>query len=73
MTITTYYVTHKLGRFDADANATIHLINDMAYNGGENRSWDATRALVNSLVDSDTQARFGINIETEECELVAED
>jgi hypothetical protein len=73
MTITTYYVTHKLGRSDADANATIHLINDLAIGSGENRSWDATRALVNSLVDADTQERFGISIDAEECELFAED
>jgi hypothetical protein len=73
MTITTYYATHKLGRSNADANATIHLINDMAFSSGENRSWDATRALVNELVDADTQARFGISIQAEECELVAED
>lgn len=73
MTVTSYYVTHKLGRSDADANATIHLINDMAYSSGENRSWDATRALVNTLVNADTQARIGISIEAEECEMVAED
>jgi hypothetical protein len=73
MTITTYYVTHKLGRSDGDANAAIHLINDMAFSSGENRSWDSTRALVNSLLDADTQARFGINIEMEQCELETED
>jgi hypothetical protein len=73
MTITSYYVTHKLGRSDADANATIHLINDLAISGGENRSWDATRALVNELVDPDTQERFGIRIEAEQCELEFED
>ncbi len=73
MTITTYFVTHRLGRSDADAAATIHLINDLAIGSGENRSWDATRALVNSLLDADTQARLGIAIEAEEVELHTED
>jgi hypothetical protein len=73
MTNTTYYVTHKLGRPDAEANAIIHLINDLAFSSGDNRSWDATRAHVDALADPDTQKRFGITIEAEQSELVAED
>ena len=73
MTITTYYATHKLGRSDAEADALIHLINDLSEGNGDNRSWDATRAHINALTDSDTQARFGITIEAEQRELLTED
>jgi hypothetical protein len=73
MTITTYHVTSQSGRSDTDANATIHLINDLAFSSGENRSWDATRALVNSMLDAATQERLGIQIEAEELEADTDD
>jgi sirohydrochlorin ferrochelatase len=73
MTNTTYYVTHKLGRSDPDANAIVHLINDLAFTSGDNRSWDATRAHVDALADPDTQRRIGIMIEAEQTEVVGED
>lgn len=73
MTITSYYVQHEANRADADARATIHLINDLASSGGENRSWDATRALVDSLLDGETQERLGIRIEAEESEAETDD
>ncbi|MBU1235550.1 MAG: hypothetical protein KJ634_00685 [Gammaproteobacteria bacterium] len=73
MTITTYYVTHRLGRPDADTSATIHLINDLTFGTKENRSWDATRALVDQLVDPEAKRRYGISIEAEQSELADED
>ena len=73
MTITTYYATHRLGRAHADANAIVHLINDVASGTGDNRSWDATRAHLDALADAETQRRLGITIEAEHCELEAED
>jgi hypothetical protein len=73
MTITTYYATHKLGRSNAEADALIHLINDVTAGNGDNRSWDATRAHLNALTDADTQTRFGITIEAEQFELLTED
>ena len=73
MTITTYHVTYQSGRSDIDANATVHLINDLAFSTGENRSWDATRALVNSMLDAATQERLGIRIEAEELEADTDD
>ena len=73
MTITTYYATHKLGRSDNEANAIVHLINDVAYSSGDHRSWDATRAHIEALTDTETQQRFGITIEAEHAELESED
>ena len=73
MTITTYYVTHQAGRSDRDASATIHLINDLAVSGGENRSWDATRALVDSMLATDEQERLGVRIEAEQNEEFGDD
>jgi hypothetical protein len=73
MTNTTYYVTHTLNRPDPEANAIVHLINDLTFSSGDNRSWDATRAHVDALTDADTQKRFGITIEAEQSEVVAED
>ena len=73
MTNTTYYVTHKLEHSDPEANAIVHLINDLTFNSGDNRSWDATRAHVNALADADMQRRIGITIEAEQTEVVAED
>lgn len=73
MTITTYYVTQKSGRFDIDTNAAVHLINDLVFSTGDNRSWDATRALVDSMFDPATQQHYGIAIESEEHEVGADD
>lgn len=73
MTITTYYATHKLGRSNAEADAIVHLINDLTAGNGDNRSWDAMRAQINALTDSDTQQRFNIVIEDEKSELLADD
>ena len=73
MTVTTYYVTHKLGHPDAEANAILHLINDLAFSSGDNRSWDATRAHVDALADAEMQARYRITVEAEQSELVPED
>lgn len=73
MTVTTYYATHKLSRSDAEANAIVHRINDLAYSSGDHRSWDATKAHIEALADTDTQQRFGITIEAEHCELENED
>jgi hypothetical protein len=73
MTITTYYVTHKLGRSHVEANAIVHLVNDLTFSSGDNRLWDATRAHLDALADAETQKRFGITIEAEQSELVAED
>jgi hypothetical protein len=73
MTITTYHVTHQLGRSDRDASATIHLINDLAFSSGENRSWDATRALVDSMLGADEQQRLGVQIEAEQSEVFDDD
>ena len=73
MTITTYFVTRKPGRSYAEADAVIHLVNDLAADNGDNRSWDATRADINALVDPDTQARLGIIIQAEQFELMDDD
>jgi len=72
MTITSYYVKQQTGA-DAEAMATIHLINDLAYSSGDYRSWDATRALVDSMLDTVTQDRLGICIEAEQSELAEDD
>ena len=72
MTITSYYVKQQTGA-DAEAMATIHLINDLAFSNGDCRSWDATRALVDSMLDAATQARLGICIEAEPFELAEDD
>ncbi|MFA7270214.1 MAG: hypothetical protein WC073_12785 [Sterolibacterium sp.] len=73
MTLTTYYAAYSLGRSDKEADAIVHLINDMTASNGDNRSWDSTRAFVNAVADPETQQRFGIVIETEKFELVADD
>jgi len=73
MTITTYYATYKLGRADAEADAIVHLINDLTAGNGDNRSWDATRAHIDTLADADTQQRLGIVIDAENFELPADD
>lgn len=73
MTITTYYATYKLGRADAEAEAIVHLINDLTAGNGDNRSWDATRAHVDELADPDTQNRLRITVEAEQFEHLAED
>ena len=73
MTLTTYYATHRLGRSDAEADAIVHLINDVTAGNGDNRSWDAMRAQINALTDSDTQQRLNIIIEDEKSELLADD
>ncbi|MBI4985832.1 MAG: hypothetical protein HZC24_10965 [Rhodocyclales bacterium] len=73
MTITTYYATHKLGRSNPEADAIVHLVNDVTAATGDNRSWDATRARINALADADTQIRLGIVIEDEMFELHADD
>jgi hypothetical protein len=73
MTITTYYATHKLGRSSAEADALIHMINDLAAGNGDNRSWDTTRADINALIDPETQTRLGITIEAEQFELLDDD
>lgn len=73
MTITTYYVTRQPGCVDADVSAKIHLINDTAFTSGENRSWDATRALVDSLLDAAEQRRLGVQIEAEQSEVFDDD
>lgn len=70
MTITTYYVTRKAqaGFADMEAQALIHCINDTTFCNGDNRSWNATRAHLNALMDAETQTRLGVVIEAEECE-----
>lgn len=74
MTITTYYATYKLGRRDAEADAIVHFVNDTTAASGDSHSWDATRAHVNAMADTDTQRRLGIVIEADQFELVdAED
>ena len=73
MTITTYYATHRLGRSNAEADAIVHLINDMTAGNGDNRSWDAMRAQINALTDTETQQRLKIIIEEEKFELGSED
>jgi hypothetical protein len=73
MTITTYYATHRLGRCNAEADAIIHLINDMTAGNGDNRSWDAIRAQIDALADPETQQRLKIIIEEEKLELTSED
>lgn len=73
MTITTYYATHKLGRSNAEADAIVHLINDLTAGNGDNRSWDAIRAQINALTDAETQRRLNIIIEEEKLELGSED
>lgn len=73
MTITTYYATHKLGRSNAEADAIVHLINDLTAGNGDNRSWDAIRAQINALTDAETQRRLNIIIEEEKFELGSED
>ena len=73
MTITTYYATYKAGRSNAEADAIVHLINDMTAGSGDNRSWDSTRAHINALADLETQKRLGIIIENEQFEVVDED
>ena len=73
MTITTYYAAHKLGRANGEADALIHLVNDTTAGSGDNRCWDATRAHIDALVDSDTQRRLGIVIEAEQFDLASDD
>jgi hypothetical protein len=65
MTITTYYATHSLGSRHTEADAIVHSINDLTAASGDNRSWDATRALLDNIADAQTQALFGIRIEAE--------
>ena len=66
MTITTYYATHSLGQRHHEADAIVHHLNDLTAASGDNRCWDATRALLDNIADAQTQARFGIRIEAEE-------
>ena len=73
MTITTYYATHSLGRSNAEADAIVHLINDLTAANGDNRSWDAMRAQINALTDSEMRQRLDIIIEEEKFELGSED
>jgi len=73
MTVTTYYVTQQRGHADAEASARVHLINDMAHGSGENRSWDATRALVDAMFGGDEQERLGVRIEAEQSEAESDD
>ena len=73
MTITTYYATHKLGRSNAEADAIVHLINDLTAGNGDNRSWDAMRAQINALTDPETQQRLNIIIEEEKFDIGSED
>ena len=73
MTITTYYATHGLDRSNAEANAIVHLINDLTAGNGDNRSWDAMRAQVDALTDSETRQRLNIIIEEEKFDLGSED
>jgi hypothetical protein len=73
MTVTTYYATHRLGRSNAEADAIVHFINDLTAGNGDNRSWDAMRAQINALTDSETRQRLDIVIEEEKCELGSED
>jgi hypothetical protein len=73
MTFTTYYATHSAAQNRNEANAIVHHINDATAASGDNRSWDATRAHLNALADSETQARLGITIEAEDSELMADE
>ncbi len=73
MTITTYYAACMQSRSNAEAASIVHLINDLTAATGDNRSWDAMRAQINALADSDTQHRLGIVIEAEEFEHMADD
>jgi hypothetical protein len=73
MTFTTYYATHSAAQNRNEANAIVHHINDVTAASGDNRSWDATRAHLNALADSETQARLGITIEAEDNELMADE
>ena len=73
MTITSYYVQHEAGRADPDARAAIHLINDLAFSTGDNRSWDATRALVDSMLDAAAQDRLGVRIVAADAEAATDD
>ena len=73
MTITTYYATHRLDRPHPEADAIVHLINDLTHANGDNRSWDAMRAHISALTDPETQRRLNIIIEEEKCELGSED
>jgi hypothetical protein len=73
MTITTYYATHRLGRSNAEADAIVHFINDLTSDNGDNRSWDAMRAQLNALTDSETRQRLNLIIEEEKFELGSED
>lgn len=73
MTITTYYATHKLGRSNAEADAIVHLVNDLTAGNGDNRSWDAMRAQINALTDPETQQRLNIIIEEEKFDIGSED
>lgn len=70
MQITTYYVTRRsmtVGA-DADAAALVDYINDTGAGNGDNRSWNATRARLDELLDADTQSRLGVAIEAEQSE-----
>lgn len=70
MQFTTYYVTQRAaaGRFDADAAALVHLINDTGAGNGDNRSWNAMRARLDATLDAETQRQLGITIESVDCE-----
>jgi len=73
MTLTTYYATHSAAQNRNEANSIVHHINDLTEASGDNRSWDATRAHLNALADSETQARLGITIEAEQSEVLADE
>ncbi|HTZ00646.1 MAG TPA: hypothetical protein VMB75_12460 [Rhodocyclaceae bacterium] len=73
MTLTTYYATYKSGRPNPEADALVHLVNDLTAGSGDNRSWDAMRAHVTALADQETQKRLGIVIEADQLEVHDED
>lgn len=73
MTITTYYANCNITRRNAQAEAIINFVNDLTESNGDCHSWDAVRAHIDALIDTDAQKQLGITIEADVAELVQED
>lgn len=71
-TITTYFVTHNLGRASictADADAVCQRVNNVTAGNGDSTDFRAVQAELDSVADLDTQKLYGITIESTEVEI----
>lgn len=71
-TITTYFVTHNLGRADistADADAIVRRVNDVTGSNGDSLYRDRVQAELDSLADADIQKLYRITVEAQDVEI----